>query len=74
MKDTKFWRGVCLFFYSTANLQIKLTQMGHHKQTMKPGFSLEVDNQAPLFTNTHAGWVQRTWQQKPISKDHFICR
>lgn len=48
--------------------------MGHHKQTMKPGFSLEVDNQAPLFTNTHAGWVEGTWQQKPIHKVYSTCR
>lgn len=48
--------------------------MGHHKQTTKPGFSLEVDNQASLFTNTHAGWVQRTWQEKPISTGHSTCR
>lgn len=42
--------------------------MGHNKQTMKPGFSLEVDNQAPLFTDAHAGWEQGTCHQKPIHK------
>lgn len=35
---------------------------------MKPGFSLEVDNQAPLFTDAHAGREQGTCQQKTISK------
>lgn len=48
--------------------------MGHDKQTMKSGFGLEVDNQAPLFTNTHAGWIQGTWQQKPIYKFYSTCR
>lgn len=42
--------------------------MGHNKQAMKPGFSLEVDNQASLFTDAHAGWEQGTCQQKPINK------
>lgn len=42
--------------------------MGHNKQTTKPGFSLEVDNQAPLFTDAHAGWEQGTCHKKQLTR------
>lgn len=40
-----------------------------YKQTPETSLGAEVDHQAPLFIDTHAGWVQRPCGNKQTRKD-----
>lgn len=55
---------------SVSDLTSWASRMRLYKQTPETSLGAKVDHQAPLFVDTHAGWVQRSCKNQKIKPTH----